>query len=78
VRLRNGLPNVKVTGNMFFEIGSCRKDLFMWHYLVDDIRSLEPGTSGVAGSDAQKDCLHAAGHAEITIPYPASEPLPLS
>jgi hypothetical protein len=68
---------VKVTGNMFFKIGSCRKDLFMWHYLVDDIRSLEPGTSGVAGSDAQKDCLHAAGHAEITIPYPASEPLPL-
>jgi hypothetical protein len=50
----------------------------MWHYLVDDIRSLEPGTSGVAGLDAQKDCSHAAGHAEITIPYPASEPLPLS
>jgi hypothetical protein len=49
----------------------------MWHHVVDEIRSLEPNTSGV-GSDSQKDRSHAADHAEITISYPASEPLPLS
>jgi hypothetical protein len=62
---------------MSFEIESCRKDSFMWHHVVDEIRSLEPNTSGV-GSDSQKDRSHAADHAEITISYPASEPLPLS
>jgi hypothetical protein len=47
VRLRNGPPNVLVPGIMSFEIESCRKDSFMWHHLVDEIRSLEPNTSGV-------------------------------
>jgi hypothetical protein len=60
-----------------FEIGSCRKNAFVWHNWVDEIRSLEPGTSEV-GSDSQKNCFHAAGHTEITILYPAYEPLPLS